>query len=176
MPSRSLSALVLPVQMQALAMIAYCEQAGLEVLVYCTHRSIEEQARLFRNGRGLKAIEIKARELEYEYERPDLAELLLSTPPQFGKDVLTMAGPGQSLHNYRAAFDGVPLIDGKPQWGTRRKEDLDRWMALGEMGERVGLNWAGNWSENFREFPHFQGAGLDWRDRIQFEDFRAQWT
>jgi len=29
------------------------------------------------------------------------------------------------------------------------------WKRVGEIGEKVGLEWAGRWT-TFREYPHFQ--------------------
>lgn len=157
--------------MQTLAFLSFADQAGLEVLVYCTYRTVQEQAALFRNGRGLKAIEVKAEQLAHEHNRLDLAELLLDTPPQYGESILTYAGPGESLHNYAAAFDAVPCVNGKPQWDEKRKVDVDRWMAMGELAERCGIEWAGNWSETRREFPHFQMREFSWKERIRDESF-----
>lgn len=61
-------------------------KAGLDVLVYCTRRTMEEQAELYACGR---------------------------TKP--GK-IVTKAQPGQSAHNYGLAFDGAPLIHGRMAW------------------------------------------------------------
>ena len=98
--------------------------------------------------------------------REDLAKILGDVGPQYGKHILTNAGPGQSLHNYGMAFDGVPLRDGKPVWGTRTKEDKDVWAMYGEIAESVGLEWSGRW-KRFREYPHCQMPGQDWRELIK---------
>ena len=71
--------------------------------------------------------------------------------------IVTKAKPGQSMHNYGLAFDVVPLRYGKPVWGTTGA-DGELWNRIGQIGESVGLEWAGRW-QRFREFPHFQWTG-----------------
>lgn len=109
-------------------LLAECEAAGLDVLVTCTWRSEAEQAALYAQGR---------------------------TAP--GK-IVTRAKPGQSRHNRTldgfpasTAFDVVPLRHGKPVWDAN--DHL--WQRVGEIGERIGLEWAGRW-KRFKEYPHFQ--------------------
>jgi peptidoglycan L-alanyl-D-glutamate endopeptidase CwlK len=108
-----------------------CVKEGVDLIVTCTYRSDEEQARLYAIGR---------------------------TKP--GRRV-TNAKPGQSMHNFRfngkpasLAVDVVPLRAGKPVWGTNG-DDLALWQKVGKLGEAAGLEWAGRWTR-FREFPHFQ--------------------
>lgn len=166
MASRLLTDLLPPVQLQAHAFTAYCMQAGLEVLIYCTYRPEAEQAVLFRMGRSLFEIKQKAKELEREWNRPDLAELLLTTPPQLDPVVRTWAGPGQSIHNYQMAFDAVPLVAGRPMWSAELLEDLHRWEVMGELAESAGLEWGGRWPEKKMDRPHCQAQKVDWRELI----------
>jgi peptidoglycan L-alanyl-D-glutamate endopeptidase CwlK len=63
-----------------------CLARGVELLVYCTRRTAEEQAALYAKGR---------------------------TDP--GPKV-TNAPPWQSWHQYGMAVDAVPLLAGKPVW------------------------------------------------------------
>ena len=104
------------------------EADGIDLLVTCTYRSDEEQAKLYAIGR---------------------------TKP--GRRV-TNAAPGRSMHNFRfngkpasLAVDVVPLANGKPVWNAA---DVV-WKRVGELGEAAGLEWAGRW-KRFREYPHFQ--------------------
>ncbi len=94
--------------------------AGLDVLIYCTFRSRLEQDELYTHGR---------------------------TAP--GK-IVTNARAGQSAHNYGLAFDGVPLVLGKPAW-----DDHNDWNIYGRVAASVGLEWAGTWAK-FKEMPHIQ--------------------
>ena len=87
MASRSLGDLKPQVKKMAEAFLAECEKEGLDILIYCTLRSMEEQNVLYAQGRT----------------RP-------------GK-IVTNARGGDSWHNWGCAFDFVPLVGGKPAWG-----------------------------------------------------------
>jgi peptidoglycan L-alanyl-D-glutamate endopeptidase CwlK len=71
--------------------------------------------------------------------------------------IVTNAKAGQSWHNYRLAFDIVPLKNGKPVWGTSGA-DGKLWKAIAKIGKACGLEWAGDW-KTFSEYPHFQHTG-----------------
>jgi peptidoglycan L-alanyl-D-glutamate endopeptidase CwlK len=86
MPSRDVNALVPEVAAKVRAWVAACAARGVEVLVYCTYRSADEQAELYARGR---------------------------TKP--GRRV-TNAPAWSSWHNHRRAADAVPLRSGKPLW------------------------------------------------------------
>ncbi len=165
MASRDLEDLDPVVREAARDLETMAESRGEPVLIYCTLRSAEEQARLYRKGRPFSEIQGKADALDREFGRPDLAELLLGVGPQRGR-VVTHAGPGQSIHQYGLAFDGVPLEGGKPVWGTSDPEDVRRWQGYGALAGDLGLEWAGHWS-SFTEFPHVQQPDADWRDLIR---------
>lgn len=109
------------------AHIAACAAEGIDLLITSTYRDGAEQDRLYAIGR--------------------------TTP---GRKV-TNARAGQSFHNYRLAYDIVPLRHGKPVWGTTG-EDGKLWERIGALGEAQDLEWAGRWSR-FREFAHFQYTG-----------------
>lgn len=121
------------------------------ILIYCTGRSAEEQARLWRQSRKLSMILEKKRILE-KFGHEELAKILIDVGPCHGPHV-THAGPGESWHQYWQAFDAVPLIGGKPAWDLRKSENL--WRELGAKATDIGLNWGGNWKKP-RDFPHFQ--------------------
>lgn len=63
-----------------------CKEAGIDLLIYCTYRSINEQNVLYAQGR---------------------------TKP--GKKVTNAKG-GQSFHNYRVAYDCGPVVNGNIAW------------------------------------------------------------
>jgi len=126
--SRRIEDLHPAVQAKCRAHIAACHAEGLDFLITSTYRDAAEQAALYAQGR---------------------------TAP--GK-IVTNAKPGQSMHNYRLAYDVVPMRNGKPVWGNARPEDAALWARIGELGEAQDLEWAGRWRK-FREMPHFQWTG-----------------
>lgn len=115
MASRKLTDLYHPVQLMAEEFDTKCAAAGLDILIYCTYRSPEEQAELYKVGRELPG------------------------------SIVTYAKPGQSAHNWRMALDFVPLRNGKPVWGGKKDEDVALWTRCAEIGEAVGFEWAGRW-------------------------------
>lgn len=125
--SRSLDDLLPQVKSLAEKFIARCKEEGIDLLITSTYRDKESQAALFAQGR---------------------------TAP--GK-IVTNARAGQSFHNWRVAFDVVPLRNGKPVWNTTN-DDAVLWKRIGAIGKECGLEWAGEW-RNFKEFPHFQYTG-----------------
>jgi len=126
--SRRIEDLVPAVQPRAHALVKAAKDAGIDLLITSTYRSNEEQAALYAQGR---------------------------TKPGA---IVTNARPGDSYHNWRCAFDVVPLRNGKPVWGISGA-DGDLWRKIGEMGEAVGLEWAGRWTGKLREMAHFQYTG-----------------
>lgn len=97
-----------------------CKAAGIEIIITSTYRDKESQAALYAQGR--------------------------SKP---GKKV-TNAKAGQSFHNYRLAFDFVPVVNGKADWNN-----LKTFQQCGEIAESCGLEWAGRW-KSFKELAHCQ--------------------
>ena len=89
MASRSLDDLKPPAKQRAEAFLKACKEAGLDILIYCTYRSGEEQNALYAQGR---------------------------TKP--GK-IVTNSRAGDSWHNWGLAFDFVPLVAGKPAWDNK---------------------------------------------------------
>jgi peptidoglycan L-alanyl-D-glutamate endopeptidase CwlK len=121
--SRSLDELTPAMKIKCQAFIDKCKAAGIDVLITSTYRDFESQNALYAQGR--------------------------TTP---GKKVTNAKG-GESYHNYRIAFDFVPIINGKAMWS-----DLALFKKCGEIGKSLGLEWAGEW-QSFREYAHFQEPG-----------------
>ena len=152
MASRELSTLIAPLRDAAIKMQQTAKQNGYILLVYCTFRSFEEQARLYRQSRTITQIQKKGRQL-VRAGYPELAAILDAVGPQYGtlRKHVTGAGPGESWHQYRRAFDAVPVVAGKAQW----QNSSPYWQKYGLSAIMAGLEWAGNWNR-FREFPHCQ--------------------
>ena len=144
--SRDTSKLEPGTRIRVLRFLAAAEAADIDLLVTCTDRSFDEQAKLYAIGRT----------------KP-------GNPCQCGKKAnpigtcskhlmglrVTNAKPGESWHNWNRAVDVVPLRHGKPVWDTDAKENRELWETVGALGKAEGLEWAGDWTR-FREFPHFQ--------------------
>lgn len=86
MASKSLNDLTPETKRRAEDFVSSCKKAGIDILIYCTLRSKEEQDELYAQGR---------------------------TKP--GK-IVTNARGGDSFHQYGVAFDFVPMVGGKPAW------------------------------------------------------------
>jgi peptidoglycan L-alanyl-D-glutamate endopeptidase CwlK len=114
------------------ALLAAAKAAGIDLIVTSTYRDHEAQDALYAQGRT----------------RP-------------GK-VVTQVRGGQSMHNYRLAFDVVPVRDGKAVWN-----DDALWREVGKLGQGVGLEWGGAW-RRFKDRPHFQ-----WTDGLTIKELQA---
>lgn len=103
--------------------IAACSRYGIDVIITSTYRDNESQNALYAQGRSKPGPKV------------------------------TNAKAGQSFHNFRCAFDFVPIINGKAQW-----DDLETFKKCGAIAESVGLEWAGRW-QTFKELAHCQYTG-----------------
>ena len=121
--SRSLDDLHPEVKSRAETFIIGCRDAGIDVLITSTFRDFESQGALFAIGRT-----------------------------KSGR-IVTNAGPGQSFHNWRVAFDFVPIVNGKAAW-----EDTALFNKCGLIAELAGLEWAGRW-KTMCERAHCQFTG-----------------
>jgi peptidoglycan L-alanyl-D-glutamate endopeptidase CwlK len=146
--AKDLESLVLSVKNKAIEITNICSDKGVDLLIYCTYRSLREQAMLFRQGRSKVDIDKKIVSLT-KLGFKQLAELIDSVGPQNGKKV-TNAGPGESWHNYGEAFDAVPCVGGKALWN-----DKEKYLIYGNAVKQVGMFWAGDW-KTFKEYPHAQ--------------------
>lgn len=152
MASRDLNDLIPAAKTKAEQVVQACAQAtGFELLIYCTLRTLEEQARLYRQSRSRQEIDGKIAKFN-QRGFAFLANILESVGPCYGPHV-TNAAPGESWHNYGEAWDAVPLIGGKPAWNYLQAQAY--WDAYGEAVRQVGMFWAGDWT-GFREYPHAQ--------------------
>lgn len=161
MAERSLLSLTTQMQGCMAKFNIHCDKAGLDVLIYCTYRSLAEQAKLYRQGRTWHVIRKRVKQLNDL--KPGLGQIIVAVGPQHEKRTVTMAGPGQSAHNYRIAADGVPMVQGKPIWNA----DDPIWQTYGQCVRAAGLEWAGDWKGSFKEFPHMQMKNFTWKTRIK---------
>jgi len=130
--SRNLNDLNPKVKVLCEKFISDCKKQNIDVLITSTYRDAASQNALYAQGR--------------------------TTP---GK-IVTNARAGQSFHNWRVAFDFVPIVSGKAQWN-----DIATFNKCGEIAESVGLEWAGRW-KRFKELAHCQYTG-----GLRLADFQA---
>jgi peptidoglycan L-alanyl-D-glutamate endopeptidase CwlK len=130
--SRSIDDLHPKVKPLCVAFIEKCKALGIDVLITSTYRDAESQNALYAQGRTLP-----------------------------GKKV-TNASAGKSFHNWRVAFDFVPIVNGKAMW-----DDAALFTRCGEIAESVGLEWAGRWIK-FKELAHCQ-----YTNELKLVDFQA---
>ena len=122
--SRKLEDLHPKVKLLCERFVASCAKQNIDVLITSTYRDGESQNALYAQGR---------------------------TAP--GK-IVTKAKAGQSFHNWKCAFDFVPIVNGKAQWN-----DTALFTKCGEIAEAVGLEWAGRWKGRMIEMAHCQFTG-----------------
>jgi peptidoglycan L-alanyl-D-glutamate endopeptidase CwlK len=130
--SRSLDDLHPIVKAKCLAHMAACEAAAIPISITFTYRSLETQAALYAQGR---------------------------TKP--GK-IVTNAKAGQSFHNFKLAYDGVPKkLLALPNWGDNPHDQTmanEAWALYGKLAEEQGLEWGGRW-RTIKDRPHCQWTG-----------------
>lgn len=114
------------------AFVEACAIEGIDVAITSTYRDSEVQNALYAEGRTTKG--------------------LGATGLYFGRTVTNARG-GDSYHQYRCAFDFVPIIGGKARY-----DDVNVIYRCGAIGKSVGLEWAGDWKHG-REFVHLQFTG-----------------
>ena len=106
-----------------------------------TLRTFDEQMHLYQQGRRLDG------------------KVWLVAEPRL---IVTKAQPGESPHNYGAAFDvcftgSDPYLHAHEVANKNQPDPL--WGLLGAVGEKLGLEWGGNWP-TLKDRPHFQRP--DW--------------
>ena len=128
MASRKLTDLSQAMQRLAMEFESRCRAESLDIVIICTWRSNDEQAKAFACG-------------------------------------ASNCRPGESAHNAldnmlrpaAEAFDVGVIRNGKYIGDGR---DMD-YLRAGQIGEALGLAWAGRWKGKIKEVAHFQNPA--WR-------------
>lgn len=100
-----------------------CRNQGIEIIVTSTWRDFEAQDDLYAIGRT------KERQ----------------------RRAVTNAKGGRSWHNYKCAWDVVPVVAGKPVWDSGDPI----WKEVVRLGKEVGAEAGADW-RSFPDLPHFQ--------------------
>lgn len=103
---------------------------GRELYIVATHRSYEDQDKLYAQGRTAEG------------------------------RIVTNARGGESWHNFGRAIDFAFEEAGtqRPTWSNTTRQEQDDWRLLGQIGERIGLSWGGRF-EGLGDFGHFHHSG-----------------
>ena len=128
--SRKTEDLHLEVMSKAIKLEVLCLQNGIEIIITSTYRDIESQNALYAIGRTKMGA------------NPTKAKPMGQT--------VTNAKGGQSYHNFKVAFDVVPVVHGKAIWNNNKV-----WQQVGKLGTELGLEWGGNF-KSIKDMPHFQ--------------------
>ena len=99
-----------------------CAAAGIDLIITSTHRDIEKQDQLYLVGR---------------------------LPGDLRKKVTNAKG-GESWHQFKCAWDVVPVIGGKCVW-----DDEHLWKRVVDIGVAIGAEAGALW-KTFPDRPHFQ--------------------
>jgi len=103
--------------------ISLAKAAGVQIIVTSTYRDFLAQDALYAIGRTT----------------------------DMNRRPVTNARAGESWHNYRCAWDVVPVVNGKAVWDA--KDPL--WQEVIEWGEKAGAEAGAHW-KTFPDLPHFQ--------------------
>lgn len=129
----------------AMEFIKRAYAAGLKVLITSGLRTMEEQARLYGQGRA-----------SYVYNGKQYAR---------AGNVVTNAKPGQSVHNYGYAVDFALMLDSGAVVWDLKKDDNDNgrsdWFEAAAIAKSMGFAWGGDW-KSFKDYPHIDLGGLTW--------------
>lgn len=138
--STSLNDLLPVVKRKALEFQKKCKSQGIDIIFTCTYRTPLEQDMLF-----LRPYDGIDNDRDGRVDETD--------------EKVTNAKAGESLHNWRCAFDIVPVVNGKAIWSNQ-----SLWNKIGSIGQSIGLEWGGSW-QNFKDMPHLQYTlGYTWQD------------
>jgi peptidoglycan L-alanyl-D-glutamate endopeptidase CwlK len=129
---------------------AKCKEKGFDLLIYCTYRSFEEQAKLFRQSHSYNEIIMKSDELRSN-GFVFLAETLIEVGSQYGKWA-TDSSPGESWHQYKEAFDAVPMVNKITLWDY--DENKEYWDIYIDLISKCGMFAGANMRK--KDMPHCQ--------------------
>lgn len=152
--TRDINELLPIVKEKCLAHIQLCKENGIQLVVTGTYRSLEEQNELHS-----RPFDGKDNDKDGRIDEAD--------------EKVTNARGGQSLHNWRVAYDVAPVEKGVIVWNNNAL-----WSKIGQLGKSIGLSWGGDW-KSFPDRPHFEYTlGYTWQDflanKVDISKFNLQ--
>jgi peptidoglycan LD-endopeptidase CwlK len=110
-------------------LIRKAKEKGISIYVYDDIRTMEEQNKLYEQGRSKSG------------------------------SIVTYAKGGESYHNYGLAFDfAIQLEDGNVIWDLEydgNGNGQSDWLEVAEIAKDLGFEWGGDW-DGFKDYPHLQ--------------------
>ncbi len=129
--TKDLNELLPIVKQKAQQLIDNCKAEDITIIITGTYRTAIEQDNLF-----LQPYDGKDNDADGKIDEPD--------------EKITNAKAGQSFHNWRVAFDCVPIVNKIATYN-----DNILWGRIAKIGGALGLEWGGSWA-SFPDKPHFQ--------------------
>lgn len=120
-------------------LIDNCAGAGVTAVPYYGIRTLEAQAKLWRQSRPTSEINAEISSLR-KIQCDFLADVLEKVGPQPTGRLVTNAIPGLSWHNWGEAMDCYILVGGKANWQSWN------YGQYGISAKAVGLRWGGDFS------------------------------
>ncbi len=117
---------------------------GRELFIVHTHRSYEEQDRIYAQG------------------RTDEGRIVTNAKGGESWHNMTWADGTPVSHAIDFAFEERGTQH--PTWANSTTEERKAWQLLGAMGKAIGFVWGGDF-ENLKDFGHFHRSGGDSIDK-----------
>lgn len=139
-------------------LINACAEAGVIMVPYFTLRTLEEQAKLWRQSRTTEHINSRV-EFLIEQGAPHLADILHNVGPCSGPEV-TGALPGESWHNWGLACDCYWKVGSKAVWSGEELhsingEHLNGYQVYWDAAKAQGLHTV-TLRSGRKDWPHVQ--------------------
>lgn len=126
-----------------------CATQDIIMVPYSGFRTLEEQAKLWRQSRSTAEITQKIAALRTS-ECDYLADIIEKVGPQPMGRLVTNAIPGLSWHNWGKAMDCYRLRDGKASWISR---DYTNYGIIAS-GKPIHMKWGGDFRDP--DYGHVQ--------------------
>jgi peptidoglycan LD-endopeptidase CwlK len=140
---RNIESLSPKMKEKVLQFTAILKAMDIQFFIHDTFRTTAEQEALFAQGRF--DIDFVNR-LRYKAGMPLI-------PESENRRIVTKCDgvKKKSRHQSGNAIDIVPMEKGRPVWPNPSDK---RWLAMGEVGESLGLEWGGRWTDP--DCPHYE--------------------
>lgn len=141
--SHSIEALVPEFREKVVAVLAKCAEKGVIMEPFCSLRSPQDQAKMWRQSRSISEIVMQIEDFKSKGAL-FLADCLEMVGPQYGEPT-TDRLPGFSWHQWGEAVDCHWTVDGKVIWSLDKKiKGVNGYELYGQIAKEMGLRWMTN--------------------------------